>query len=217
MYCSNMVLRLPHTRSPLPGLAFEPLDLNRLPDIRALQIRAFRVAAARGYDDAEPKAFEGYIANATTADRLKAHDAELAVVGGQVVGTAGWAQASDDGGLARLTDLFVDPLFMKLGVGAALALRAEQRAQLAGYDRIAVRAPLLMAAYFERRNYAVTSYGSISLRPGLELSVAFLKKPLLHMGQHASARPCINLGAPGPSQISSFTRRSAAAPPAHAQ
>lgn len=173
-----MVLRVRSSTLALPGLTFEPLDLCRLPEIRALQIGAFRVASARCYDEPEVRAFESYIADAGIADRLTSHDTELAVVGGQVVGTAGWAQSGDDGALARLTNLFVDPLFMHLGVGSALAERAERRAQLAGYAKVAVRAPLLLTVFFERLGYELSSYGSFSPKPGVELPITFLKKQL---------------------------------------
>ena len=173
-----MVLRLRPSPPLLPGLTFEPMDLRRLPEIRAMQIGAFRVASARCYDEPEVRAYESYIANAGTADRLKSHDTELALVGGQLVGTAGWAQSGDDGALARLTNLFVDPLFMHLGIGSALAERAERRAQLAGYAKVAVRAPLLLTAFFERLGYELSSYGSFSPKQGIELPIAFLKKPL---------------------------------------
>ena len=173
-----MVMRFRPSPPPLPGLTFEPLDLCRLPEIRAMQIGAFRVASARCYEEPEVRAFESYIANGGTADRLKAHDTELALVGGQLVGTAGWTQSGDDGALARLTDLFVDPLFMHLGIGSALAARAERRAQFAGYLKVAVRAPLLLTAFFERRGYELASYGSFSPKPGVELPITFLKKPL---------------------------------------
>lgn len=173
-----MVLRVRPSPLALPGLTFEPMDLCHLPEIRALQIGAFRVASARCYDEPEARAYESYIANTGTAERLKTHDTELALVGGQVVGTAGWAQSGDDGALARLTDLFVDPLFMHLGVGSALAERTERRAQLAGYVKVAVRAPLLLTGFFEGLGYDLTSYGSFSPKPGFELPIAFLKKQL---------------------------------------
>ncbi len=173
-----MVLRVRSSTLALPGLAFEPMDLCRLPEIRAMQIGAFRVASARCYDEAEVRAFESYIADASLAGRLRSHDVELALVGGQVVGTAGWAQSGDDGALARLTDLFVDPLFMHLGIGSALAERAERRAEIGGFTKIAVRAPSLLTVFFERLGYNLSSYGSFSPKPGVELPVTFLKKQL---------------------------------------
>ncbi len=173
-----MVLRFRPSPPPLPGLTFEPMDLCRLSEIRAMQIGAFRVASARCYDDAEVRAYESYIGDASLAGRLRSHDVELALVGGQVVGTAGWEQSGDNGALARLTDLFVDPMFMHLGIGSALAESAERRAEIGGYAKIAVRAPLLLTVFFERLGYNLSSYGSFSPKPGVELPVTFLKKHL---------------------------------------
>jgi GNAT superfamily N-acetyltransferase len=195
-----MSSRFDQPRSCLPGVVFAPFELLRTADVRAMQIAAFRSASSQCYDDVGSAAFEHRIAGAELAGRLQRHDVELAMVGTQVVGTAGWTQARDTVENAQLTDLFVEPLFMRLGIGSALVVRVQERVRRAGFGVLTAQGSLAMTEFFLRLGFRVSAYGSFAPAAGVELSVVFLRKALLPAMRAAvrDRRPKVALVQPRP-------------------
>ncbi|MEZ5925242.1 MAG: GNAT family N-acetyltransferase [Hyphomicrobiaceae bacterium] len=175
-----MVLRL-DTRPPaLTGLSFAPAGRGRLQEVRALQIAAFRLISRHVYDDVEAAAYERYIASPEHADRQMLHQVETALVGDQIVGTAGWIEATNEARSARLTDLFVTPLFMRMGIGRVLAARAERRALDAGFGLMTARSASPVTGFLSRAGYTESGRGTFSPSPGTDLPVIFMRKSLAH-------------------------------------
>jgi GNAT superfamily N-acetyltransferase len=150
---------VPRVHQPLRLLAFRSFELSRVSDIRAMQIGSFRVASSHLYDDSESLAYERYIASGELVGRLHGHDVEMALVAGQVVGTVGWTRVGDGVVTARLTDLFVDPLFMRLGIGSQLVRRAEERVRRGGFAILTTCGSPAMTLFFRRLGFRVSARG----------------------------------------------------------
>jgi GNAT superfamily N-acetyltransferase len=84
-----------------------------------------------------------------------------ASIDGQIVGFASVAHAADR---LALEDLFVDPAFMRQGVGRALVGDVAEQARQHGLDRVDVDANDHAAAYYEQVGFI--ALGRVALEHG---------------------------------------------------
>jgi GNAT superfamily N-acetyltransferase len=160
-----------------------PLDLDDLSSARYVHSSAFRRLAALHYNSEEIEAFVEQVYSPAYGDQLLAADTIAVWVGEELAGTASWAPANDTGHTARISDVFVQPLFSGLGLGTLLVRAVEERARRAGFTATSVRATRNAQAFFESLGYFVTSHGVRSTQAGVDLQVVFMRRsdPLLSM------------------------------------
>lgn len=102
----------------------------------------------------------------------------VALINGDIVGTGAWSPSNDRGVAARISAVFVAPLFQGQGVGRHLIGELERDAADNGYQRLTATVPVAVVAVFDALGYAVASHGvSRDAIPGTLLQVAFLRKP----------------------------------------
>jgi GNAT superfamily N-acetyltransferase len=117
---------------PAEQMTLRRVGMDDWANVRYVHASAFRILAGGDCEPAEADAFAAYVRSQDYADRLQSENLYAGWIDGELVGTAGWTPADDSGALARITSVFVRPLFTRLGVGRRLALDAEARARAAG-------------------------------------------------------------------------------------
>jgi GNAT superfamily N-acetyltransferase len=146
-------------------------------DVRYVHLAAFKAQTAGLLSDAEAKGFVDHVSSPDYADVLQRIEMLAAIVNGQLVGTAAWSAGDDTGSSARISSVFVDPMFGGCGIGRRLVREIEKRAADAGYARFTIRATANAVPFFQGLGYEVASHGvgSISAADGT-MPVTFLRK-----------------------------------------
>ena len=78
--------------------------------------------------------------------------------------------------MARISSVFVDPMFLRLGIGGRLLTEVEARAFQSGFNQLSMSTTLNAVAFFEKAGYQVASRGVKALGTSCLLPVAFLRK-----------------------------------------
>jgi putative acetyltransferase len=150
---------------------------------RYLHARAMQAHAGDALTDAELAGFLAFVESPTYSDLLRGEEVHGAFVDGQLVGTASWLANGDDGETARISSVFVHPMFARLGLGGRLLAEVETRARQSGFDLLGASATINAVPFFERNGYAEASRGVKAFGPGCWLPVAFLRKHVAHLGR----------------------------------
>jgi putative acetyltransferase len=166
---------------PCGGTAWKALAIRRIglddhADVRHLHARAMRSQSGDALSDAEVAAFLALVGSPAYSDGLLAEEVFGAFVDGQLVGTAAWHVNGDDGESARVSSVFVHPMFARLGIGGRLLAEVEERAHRSGFDRLGTSATINAVGFFERYGYREASRGVKAFGPDCWLPVAFLRK-----------------------------------------
>lgn len=161
-----------------PGLYVRPAGLDDYSTIRHIQSAAVRTLGERLIEAGDVASALSTIYSADYLAELMARSTFLALINDDVVGTCGWNASDDRGHAARITGLFVLPLFQSQGIGSHLLEHVEHDAGRNGYTRFNAIAPVSMRGLFTRLHYTTTSFGtSRDVVPGVAMQVAFLRKP----------------------------------------
>ncbi|MEZ5849721.1 MAG: GNAT family N-acetyltransferase [Hyphomicrobiaceae bacterium] len=160
----------------LDGVDLRPIDADDWSRVRELHTVSFDRLGASQLGDEHVAAFKDLVSSPEYTAMLQQESLCGAWVDGFLAGTCGWVAANDAGNVARLTSLFVHPLFTRMGLGQLLVADAEQRARNAGFQTFAVRALPDVAAFFARLDYEVTSHGVMSIMGPVTAPVVFLRK-----------------------------------------
>jgi GNAT superfamily N-acetyltransferase len=145
--------------------------------VRYVHAGAFKALAAPLLSDDEIKAFLDHVYSPGYVDALMQTNVYVAVLNGQLVGTAAWGAGDDSGAAARIGSVFVDPMFTQGGIGRRLVTEVEMRAAEAGYTRFSVRSTSNAVPFFLSIGYDIASHGvsSLSVADGA-LPVTFMRK-----------------------------------------
>jgi GNAT superfamily N-acetyltransferase len=157
-------------------ILIRPASLDDWASIRYVHSTSFRLLSASFCTPSEIDAFTSFVRSQTYTDRLMWENLHTGWLGDELVGTAGWAPADDSGAQARITSVFVRPLFTRMGVGCLLARNAEARARAAGFERFSARVTLNSVGFFERLGYDVTSYGTHTVMGDQTIPVTYMRK-----------------------------------------
>jgi len=161
---------------PADRMTIRRVGMDDWASVRYVHASAFRILASSDCEPPELEAFAAYVRSPEYAARLHAENLHAGWLDGELVGTAGWTPADDSGSLARITSVFVRPLFTRLGIGRRLALDAEARARAAGFARFSARATLNSVGFFEKLGYDVTSHGIHAIATEQGMPVTYMRK-----------------------------------------
>lgn len=182
-----------------PGIEIRPVGIDDFAHVRYIHATAFRLLATPFLDQSLAAACERFQTIEYTED-LMGHDLSAAWVGDEMVGTAGWLPSNDQGISARITSVYVRPLYTRLGIGRSLVRAAEARARSRGYRAFSVRTPADASGLFERLGYEITSHGALPF--GSEsLPLAYLRRSDAQAGERVVHRPpaaAVAVAAPPP-------------------
>jgi GNAT superfamily N-acetyltransferase len=171
------------TRPPRrPGLAIyarlSPIGVDDWAQVRSLHIASFLSLVGTGLDLDLVEATRQAFMIPEYTEELMQESVWGAWLDGHLIGTCGWRPADDNGLQARVTALFVDPLFTRNGVGRSLLADAEARAGAAGFAVVTTRATAHSVGFFEACGYEVSSHGVHVICERRDLPVTFLRKAL---------------------------------------
>ena len=102
------------------AITIRRLVLDDYANVRYLHITAMTAQSLDALPDAEIGAFVAFVNSPAYSDCLMTEDVYGAVIDGQLIGTASWHVNGDDGRTARISSVFVDPMFGRLGIGGRL-------------------------------------------------------------------------------------------------
>lgn len=153
-----------------------PIGIDDWSDVRYVHAAAFRMLAGLNDSPRTINAFNSMVGQPDYVDRMREAHLVGAWLDGELVGTSGWRPADDRGATARITGLFVRPLFTTLGVGSLLLARAEAAAREAGFRRFTVSATGATVGFYTQHDYDITSYGAHAIDGVRELKLVFLRK-----------------------------------------
>jgi GNAT superfamily N-acetyltransferase len=186
----------------MPGaadrIALRPVGLDDWASVRYVHSAAFRAHANGHFTEAECDAFTNFVRSQRYIDRLIGQNVHAAWLDGELIGTSGWTPADDNGALARITAVFVRPLFTGMGIGRRLVLNAESHARAAGFERFSARVLVNAVGFFEKLGYDVTSHGVQTIGADQDLPITYMRK---HAATDApadrAAKASSNVGADG--------------------
>lgn len=167
--------------------------------VRHLHATSMVSQSADSLTECEIQAFVALVRSPAYSDVLKDENLYGAFIDGQLIGTASWQVSGDDGQAARISSVFVDPMFMRLGIGGRLLAEVEARAFQSGFNQFAISATLNAVPFFERAGYQSASRGVKTMGPDCALPVAFLRKSVPRMARPAQAKAPARLALPAKS------------------
>lgn len=158
------------------GATVRPAGLDYWAAIRNLHAFSFRSLTGPTIEQSQCEAFVARIFEPDYTDALLTHDLQVAWYDGRPIGTAGWVPSDDRGTVARITSVYVSPLFTRLGIGRQLVTTAEARARAAGFRTYAARAFQPAAPFFEAVGYSRSSQGIQAIGTENGIPVVFMRK-----------------------------------------
>ena len=161
-----------------PSLLLRRAGIDDYSTIRHIQASAVRSMNDKLLDDVEVANATGAIYSAGYISELFSKTVHVAVLNGDIVGTCAWGPSDDRGSAARISALFVAPLFQGIGIGTRLVDEVARDAAHHGFARFMATVPVSIVPLFAALNYVIASYGtSRDVIPETSLQVAFLRKP----------------------------------------
>ncbi|MEZ5776484.1 MAG: GNAT family N-acetyltransferase [Hyphomicrobiaceae bacterium] len=159
-------------------LELKPLDIDGMSNLRYLHASAFRALAYHCHTPEEISAFVTLVYSPPYAARLLTRSVTVARLAGELVGSAAWTPMNDMGKTARVSDVFVLPMFARQGIGTLLARHVEDEARRAGFTECAIRAPMNAEPFFRALGYQVSSHGVRTLPDDVDMQVVFMRRSL---------------------------------------
>lgn len=145
-------------------------------DVRSLHTLCIRKLSETAIEPSEAEAFTNWIHSPDYTAALMTQDVQTAWYDDLLVGTAGWVPSDDAGSSARLTAVFVSPLFSRLGIGRQVVAAAEARARAAGFNAFATRSFQVSVGFFEALGYLRSSQGVYAMGTDNGIPVTFMRK-----------------------------------------
>ena len=177
-----------------------PIGIDEWSEVRHVHAAALVRLTGAEPGTREHGACHAFVYDPDYTDDLMDEDLWGIWLDGRLAGTAGWRPADDRGSAARITSVYVDPLFARLGLGRRLVEDAQRRAFAAGFRVFNTRATALSAAFFERLGYEISSYGVHALSGDLGFPVVFMRRgdPVVPVRAREGATAGLNRRAPEP-------------------
>ncbi len=161
-----------------PTLTFRRAAIDDYSTIRHVQSTAIRSLGETLLDASEVTAATKVIYSADYVSELSGKNVHVAILNGDIVGTCAWEPSDDRGSAARLSALYVLPLFHGEGIGSRLVEVAALDAVNSGFSRMMATVPVSIVPLFTAIGFNTASFGtSRDVIPDTLLQVAFLRKP----------------------------------------
>jgi GNAT superfamily N-acetyltransferase len=154
-----------------------PIGVDDWSAVRYVHAAAFERLGSPYLEPNEIELFKIRIASPEYVEDLMRENLSGAWVERELAGTAGWQPAGDSGTTARITSIFVNPIFTGLGIGARLLVDAEARAAIAGFTNFAVRSTPNAVGFFASLGYEISAHGVSHVATGRDVPVTFMRKP----------------------------------------
>ncbi len=161
-----------------PGVCIRLASLDDYSTIRHIHASAARSLVDRLIEAADAERSIREIYTVAYVSELASKRTYVGLLNGDLVATCAWSPSDDRGHSARISALFVLPLFQGIGIGSRMMAHAEQDAADHGFARFSAIVPVALAPAAEALGYRTASFGtSRDVVPGTPLQVAFMRKP----------------------------------------
>ncbi len=161
-----------------PSLQFRLAGIDDYSTIRHVHASAVRALNERLIDQGDVALSVATIYSADYITDLIAKSTQVAMLNGDIIGTCAWSATDDRGLSARISALFVLPLFQGQGYARQLIQHTEQAAARHGYSRFTAIVPVAVVPLYDQLDYTTASFGtSRDVVPGVAVQVAFVRKP----------------------------------------
>ncbi|MEM7621024.1 MAG: GNAT family N-acetyltransferase [Pseudomonadota bacterium] len=157
-------------------IQLRPVELDDIASVRYVHKTAFEILAGDKHSEDEVKAHIDMIVSQAYIEKILSCNMYCALIDDEIVGTAGWCPADDNGRTARIKKVFVRPLFHTMGIGKILVKNAEKRAVQAGFDHFSVQSNINAVPFYKCLNYKISSHGIMTTPMDVDLPVAFMRK-----------------------------------------
>jgi GNAT superfamily N-acetyltransferase len=154
-----------------------PVTVDDLSNVRYVHASAFKALATAHYPEDEIAAFAAYVYTSAYDDLIYGENMLAGFLDAEMVATASWAPADDNGVSARVRSVYVRPMFTALGIGRRLVLETESWARRSGFRTFGARVTLNAVGFFETLGYEVTSHGVHLLPDNRGIPVSFMRRP----------------------------------------
>lgn len=170
-------------------LRIGPVGIDDWSDVRHVHRISFEKLIGPWLEPEHADAFRERIATPEYVDEQNLENLMGLWFDGQLSGTCGWLPGDDTGTVARMTALFVLPVFTRMGFGRLLLRTVEERTAAAGFQSLMLRSTAMSLGFFEAAGYQVSSQGVATLVPGVDMPVVFMRKPLgvVRPAEHVAA------------------------------
>ncbi len=145
-------------------------------DVRDLHATSLRRVSGPALDIEQIEAFLTQIYSPDYTSALQSQSLHTAWFERQLVATAGWIPADDAGLSARITAVFVSPLYLRMGVGRHIVTAVEAEAAAAGFQAFSARVLPPALPFFEALGYTRSSLGVFSVGTENGVPVVFMRK-----------------------------------------
>lgn len=186
--------RLRNHNISLSGVSLRPVSIDDIAAVRYVHSQATRFCAAQYLANADTESMTAVIDSEEYIHNLVAAGLTGAWVGGEVVGTVGWKAAGAAPKAARLTMLFVWPLFARAGIGGLLVAHAEAQAYAAGFRSVRARTTAEQAGFFQRLGYKATAQSALRTSAGGRVPIVYLRKDAIYPDMCGPERAAIDAG-----------------------
>ncbi len=165
-------MRMESHRGFANAVELRPLAVDDMASIRYLHTLSLKCLT--GLSDDEVETLTAEIQSPEYTDRLMTGRLLTAWLGGELVGSAGWAMSARDEQAAEIGAVFVHPLFVRCGIGRRLVRAVEAEARGLGFRTFTAPVTPDAALFFERLGYRMSSRkrGQGAKRSALPLAVA---------------------------------------------
>lgn len=157
-------------------IQLRPVELDDIASIRYVHKTAFEILAGDKHSEEEVTAHLDLINSHSYTDKILSSNMYCALIDQEIVGTAGWCPADDNGRTARIKQVFIRPLFHTMGIGRLLVHNTELRAYKAGFNNFSAQANINAIPFYKRLGYSVSSHGIMTTPMNIDLPVAFMRK-----------------------------------------
>lgn len=183
------------------GLIIRKATLEDIPQLEQLIERSARGVGSQDYDARQTEAAIAHVYG-VDSELIRDRTYFIAEIGGEFAGCGGWsmrrtlfggdhasARPAESGLLDPATDaakiraFFVDPRFVRRGIGAALIGECEKGALAAGFRKAELMATLTGEKLYERFGYQVVERTTITLPGSVPFPLARMTKPLHATGE----------------------------------
>ena len=151
--------------------------------VYAVHRRAVAELCAASYSEAEVRGWLAGLIPGGHLPAIVAKDFFVATTDATIVGFSEFDAVSEE-----VSAVYVDPAFVRRGIGGRLLDAAEDAARGHGTSRVHLHASLNAVPFYLARGYTLGPYGTIPLRAGGTLRCAFMHRALLRSATAGSSR-----------------------------
>jgi N-acetylglutamate synthase-like GNAT family acetyltransferase len=159
------------------NVSFRAFEENDWIDVRELHSMSFAHLATTHYTAEEMQAVERMLRDPSYRDELRESNLTLAVIGSEIVGTAGWCKP--DAGTARIRKVFVATPQAGKGLGRRLMEHVERDIRSSGIREIVIRATMNAVPFYERLGFHKVRLDTMTGPEGIRVPVTMMHKTLV--------------------------------------